>query len=580
MTLQPPTHERQELAYRVFENILEGVIVCDSELRIRMVNPAFSAITGFTGEQAIGQTPRILSSGRHDPDFYRAMWETIGHTGHWEGEIWNRRRSGEVYPEYLSITALKDEHGSVRHYIGVFTDISHRKLSDHQLHRLVHYDSLTDLPNRETFRQQLKTRIVRARTNQRRIAVLFIDIDHFKSVNDSLGHSQGNALLQIVAERLKKALREGDPNRLPDVLARLGGDEFVALVDDLALTEHAALVAKELMQRIEAPISLGGVNLHVSASIGIVVYPDSADNVDDLLLHAELAMHHVKQNGRANQQFFTQAMRDHVKRQMALRSALHGALERQQFYLLFQPQVVASSGRIGCMEALLRWRSPELGEVMPAEFISVLEETGEIEQIGHWVLEEAMRQCLAWQTHSSSPTRVSVNLSARQMRSGLIAEQIADALQRIGLPAGCLELELTESLAMDDVNTTQRALESLHDLGVRIAIDDFGTGYSSLSYLQHFYLDALKIDRSFVHRCTENRHEREIIRATLALAHSMGLEVIAEGVETEAQRDFLVGQGIDLLQGYLFSVPVDADTSTDLIEQYNGTTDSSSPTGD
>ena len=232
------------------------------------------------------------------------------------------------------------------------------------------------------------------------------------------------------------------------------------------------------------------------------------------------------------------------------------------------------------MEALLRWRSPELGEVMPAEFISVLEETGEIEQIGHWVLEEAMRQCLAWQTHSSSPMRVSVNLSARQMRSGLIAEQIADALQRIGLPAGCLELELTESLAMDDVNTTQRALESLHDLGVRIAIDDFGTGYSSLSYLQHFYLDALKIDRSFVHRCTENRHEREIIRATLALAHSMGLEVIAEGVETEAQRDFLVGQGIDLLQGYLFSVPVDADTSTDLIEQYNGTTDSSSPTCD
>lgn len=561
---------RLRLTATVFDNSLEGVIICDQDLRIRMVNPAFTVITGYTTDDVLGHSPSILSSGRHGPGFYHEMWEIIEVSGHWEGEIWNRRKNGEVYPEYLSITALQNADGLVQHYLGVFTDITHRKLSDRQLHRLVHYDTLTDLPNRDMFRQQLKSRIVRAMANRRRIAVLYIDIDHFKAINDSFGHAEGDALLQVIAERLKNGLREGDRQRPSDVVARLGGDEFVVLVDDLYEPEHAGRVAEKLLNRVQEPIALGGYTLHMDASLGIAVYPDDAESVDDLLRNADIAMYRAKQTGRGRYHFFTPEMREQARRQLQLRNALHHALALNQFHLVYQPLVGSSDGVIRGFEALLRWCHPELGAVMPGEFIPLLEESGEIERIGGWVIEQAAQQYIAWTQLTPAALRVSVNLSARQLRSGRVVAQIAATLQATGLPPECLEVEITESLAMEDVNVTQRVLSALSELGVRVAIDDFGTGYSSLSYLQNFYLDTLKVDRSFVQRCADNHHDREIIRATVALAHSMGLEVVAEGVETGAQRDFLIEQGVDLLQGYLFSRPVGAGDAGALLEQRGG----------
>lgn len=569
VTEQDRLQRQLELAAAVFDSSYEGVIICDAQLGIQMVNPAFTAITGYSGDEAIGRTPGMLSSDRHGAAFYQEMWEMIELSGHWEGEIWNRRKNGDVFPEFLSITAMKDADGLVGHYIGVFTDVTHRKLSDRQLHRLVHYDTLTDLPNREMFKQQLKSRMVRARSNHAQLALIYIDVDNFKAINDSFGHAEGDSLLQVIAERLKNTLREGDRRRPPDIVARLGGDEFVVMIDDLHEVDHAGVVAQKILERIQRPVSLGGYTLPLDASLGIAVYPVDAENVDDLLHHADMAMYQAKRSGRGHYEFFTRQLRERVHRQMQLRGALHDALELGQFHLVFQPQIGAHNGMIRGIEALLRWEHPELGMVPPFEFIPLMEETGYIEAVGLWVIKEAARQCVAWKQRSAGPLRIAVNLSARQLRSASIVEDIKETLAATGLPPTCFEIELTESLAMEDVKITQRVLAQLSELGVRIAIDDFGTGYSSLSYLQHFFLDVLKIDRSFVGRCVDKHHDREIVRATIALAHSMGLEVVAEGVETAEQCAFLREQNVDLLQGYLFSKPVSAEEAGRLIECQN-----------
>lgn len=560
--------ERLRLTEAVFEYSLEGVIVCDQEFRILMVNPAFTAITGHSAEEAVGKTPAILSSGRHDPGFYQEMWEMIETSGHWEGEIWNKRKTGEMYPEYLSITAIKDDDSTCR-YIGVFTDITHRKLSDRQIHRLVHYDSLTDLPNRDLFLQQLKSRLVRAKANRRRVGVAYVDVDRFKAVNDSLGHSEGDKLLQVIANRLKQVLRCGDRNRPCDVVARIGGDEFAILIDDLARTEDAALVAQKLLDRINQPISLTGLTLNMNASLGIATYPDDGDNVDDLLRNADLAMYQAKQLGRGRYQFFTADLRRGAQRQLSMRRALGEALDNQQFRLVYQPQVSTFSGVIRGIEVLLRWDHPQWGEVSPLEFIPILEENGEIERVGQWLIDQACRQAVRWKSRSNSPLRIAVNLSARQFRDGDIVAQIDRALVDTELPSSCLEVELTESLAMANVDVTNKVLTRMRELGVRVSIDDFGTGYSSLSYLQHFRVDALKIDRSFIHRCVDNPHHRNLTRSIIALAKAMDLEIVAEGVETDAQRQFLAEQYVDLLQGHLFSRPIEAAAIEDLIDAQN-----------
>lgn len=569
ITDQAREDEYLRLTAAVFDNSLEGVIVCDQDRRILMVNPAFSAITGYGSADAIGRTPAILHSGRHGPGFYQEMWEMIELSGHWEGEVWNKRKNGEVYPEYLSITAITDDDGLACSYIGVFTDISHRKLSDQQIHRLVHYDKLTDLPNRDSFLQQLKSRLVRARATRRRIAVIYLDVDHFKAINDSLGHQEGDHLLQTVASRLKRAVRCGDRRRPCDVVARLGGDEFVILVDDLTEPQESVVVAEKLLEKIEEPVSLDGQMLNVDASLGIAVYPDDGDNVDDLLRNADMAMYHAKQNGRGQYRFFTERMRARIQRHLKIRGALHTALDQGELRLVYQPQVSAYNDMIRGVEALLRWRHPEWGPMSPMEFVPILEEDGEIERVGRWVIDQACQACVAWKRRSKGPLRVAVNLSARQLRNTDLVTHIARSLDAHGLPASCFEVELTESLAMDDVAVTQRLLASLHELGVRVSIDDFGTGYSSLSYLQNFQIDALKIDRSFIRHCVANPHDRELTRSIIALAKSMELEVIAEGVETEEQRIFLTDQQVDLLQGYRFSRPVTAEAIHRLIEIHN-----------
>ncbi|RMG34694.1 MAG: EAL domain-containing protein, partial [Gammaproteobacteria bacterium] len=558
--------DQVRLKASVFDNSLEGVIICDDDLRMLMVNPAFTAITGYREHEVLGEKPSILSSGRHGPHFYRQMWEILETSGHWEGEIWNRRKSGEIYPEYLSITALHDAEGIPKHYIGVFTDISHRKLTDDQIHRLVHYDTLTNLPNRELFRQQLRNRIVRAGRRRSKFAVIFIDVDRFKSINDTLGHREGDKVLQMMAHRLENSLRNRDGARPHDIVARLSGDEFAVIVDDLRSRDDVALVAEKILEKIKEPISLGEYTLRVEASAGITIYPDDADNVDDLLRNSDLAMYNAKQQGRGRYRCFSPMLRTQAREHLQMLDALHQALDEQQFELVYQPQVASANGLIRGVEALLRWQHPKFGKVPPSQFIPLLEQEGQIQRVGLWVLERSCRQAMEWKAFSSLPIRLAVNLSLSQIRSPDFADEVRGVLAQSGMPPACLEVELTESVAMDDVKLTQRVLGRLKEMGVRISIDDFGTGYSSLSYLQYLNVDALKIDRSFIDRCLENRSDELIVRSIVALAHSIDLEVVAEGVETQAQREFLGGLGVELLQGYLFSEPVSADEITRMLE--------------
>lgn len=549
-----PYHVR--LKASVFDNSHEGVIICDENLQMLMVNPAFSAITGYREDEVLGKKPSVLSSGRHGAHFYREMWNVLETSGHWEGEIWNKRKSGEIYTEYLSITALHDAEGMPKNYIGVFTDISHRKLTDEQIHRLIHYDILTNLPNRELFRQQLRNRIVRAGKRQSKFAVIFIDVDRFKAINDTLGHQEGDKVLQLIAHRLENGLRNRDGGRPHDIVARLSGDEFAVIIDDLRHKEDVTLVAEKILDKIKEPISLGEYTLRVEASVGISIYPDDADNVDDLLRNSDLAMYDAKQNGRGRYRCFTPVLRTHARRQLKMLDALHQALDNDQFEVVYQPQIASANGLIRAVEALLRWEHPEFGAVPPSQFIPLLEQEGEIQRVGLWVIDEACRQMVKWKGVSNLPIRLAVNLSLSQLRSSGLVDAIAGVLKQRNMPPSCLEVELTESVAMEDVELTQQVLGRLKEMGMRISIDDFGTGYSSLSYLQYLDVDALKIDRSFIHRCLENRSDELIVRSIVALAHSIHLEVVAEGVETNAQREFLSDLGVELLQGFLFSKPI------------------------
>ncbi len=552
----------------VFDNSLEGVIICDDDLRMLMVNPAFSAITGYSEHEVLGKKPGVLSSGRHGPHFYREMWEILETSGHWEGEIWNKRKTGEIYPEYLSITALHDAEGIPKHYLGVFTDISHRKLSDDQIHRLVHYDTLTNLPNRELFRQQLRNRIVRAGRRNSKFVVIFIDVDRFKAINDTLGHREGDKVLQMIAHRLENGLRNRDGARPHDIVARLSGDEFAVIMDDLRSREDVALVVDKILEKIREPIALGEYTLRAEASAGISVYPDDADNVDDLLRNSDLAMYDAKQHGRGCYRRFTPLLRTRARDHLKMLDALHQSLYDDQLDVVYQPQIAGANGLIRGVEALLRWSHPDLGNVPPAQFVPLLEQEGEIQRVGLWVIEKSCRQMMEWKKCSKLPIRLAVNLSLSQLRNPEFTDQITGVLEQSGMPPTCLEVELTESVAMEDVELTQRVLGHLKEMGIRISIDDFGTGYSSLSYLQYLNVDALKIDHSFIRRCLENRSDELIVRSIVALAHSINLEVVAEGVETDAQRGFLSELGVELLQGFLFSRPVGALEIMDTLRQH------------
>jgi diguanylate cyclase (GGDEF)-like protein/PAS domain S-box-containing protein len=534
----------------VFESTRDGIFITDLDAQIVAVNRAFSNISGYSEFEAIGQTPRMLQSGRHDASFYEAMWSAVLGSGNWQGEVWNRRKNGELYQQLLTISTVRNEAGKPSHYVAVMTDISQLKRSEAKLDYLAHHDPLTDLPNRLLMQSRIQHAIERAARSRCHLALLFIDLDRFKNVNDSLGHPAGDELLAAIAKRLRSRLRE------VDTLARLGGDEFVLLIEEMSVPEDAAIVAQMLIDLLTAPFSLSqGREIYIGASIGISVFPDDGRTVTELIQHSDVAMYQAKEAGRGAFRFYTEAMSRAAQDRLHLDTRLRRALERGEFTLHFQPQVDMTSGRLTGAEALVRWIDPEEGVISPARFIPVAEETGLIVPIGEWVLRTACAQVRAWRDAGHALT-VAVNLSARQLQQADLAQRVAALMEEFGVGPDWLEFELTESMLAGEQAATEMRLRELKALGIALSIDDFGTGYSSLAYLKRFPIDVLKIDQSFVRDIPHDRNDMEIAATIIAMAHTLKLRVVAEGVETPEQLAFLKERDCDAWQGYLFSKPL------------------------
>ncbi|MCD2449347.1 EAL domain-containing protein [Methylicorpusculum oleiharenae] len=552
ITEQRKAEKQLILAKQVFDNALDAILITDTDNNIVSANNAFYRITGYSSSEVMGRNPRLLQSGRHGPDFYQEVWQSLLEQGRWQGEVWNRRKNGEIYTEWLSISTVKDGGGRIVNYIGIFSDITEAKADSDYIAFLAHYDPLTQLPNRVLLRDRLEQAISMARRENKHVAVMFLDLDRFKLINDSMGHGVGDNLLIQVGERMVQALREAD------TVARVGGDEFVLVQPAISEAEDSAVIARKILDSLRSPFNCDGYELTVTTSIGIALFPEDGNDFDTLLKNADTAMYSAKQNGRDNYEFFTVGMNTETMERMSLESQLRRALEQGQFELFYQPEIDSENGRLTGMEALLRWRHPDLGLVLPGKFISLAEDTGLIVPIGAWVLREACRQNALWQRQGLAPVVMAVNLSALQFRRRDLRETIADALKDYGLDASWLELELTESIVMSEAETTIATLQALKSAGIKLSIDDFGTGYSSLAYLKRFAVDKLKIDRSFICNIPSDAEDAAIVRAIISLAHELGLCVIAEGVETMEQLRFLRDQQCDLVQGYLFSKPVSA----------------------
>ncbi|MBK5965013.1 hypothetical protein CCR95_13195 [Thiocystis minor] len=541
--------ERQILqAAAVFEDTKEGVIIADARIRVLAVNRAFSTMTGYSAEETLGRPPDLLVVERHPPSFFRALWKRLTVTGQWQGEILSRRKDGSALPGWLSISRIRHGPGDAVQYVAILSDISAIKQSEQQLEFLAHHDVLTGLPNRLLLNDRLGRAIARAHRHQTRIAVLFLDLDRFKNINDSLGHPVGDLLLREVASRLAGRVRE------TDTVARLGGDEFIILIEDMTHEDEADAIARQLLHVLQAPYLLAERRLFVSASIGVSLYPGHGDDGEHLIRNADAAMYEAKAAGKNTYRLYTASLTEAALERLSLEQELRGALEREELELHYQPQCDARTGRIVVFEALLRWRRPASGGFIPPDrFLPLAEEAGLMIVIGDWVLARACRECRDWRNAGFPEMRVAVNLAGVQLEQGDILAATRSALANAGLPGEALELEVTESSAMQRLDEVRQTLFALRALGVTLAIDDFGTGYSSLSYLKRLPFTTLKIDRSFIGEIPEDANDMAIAHAIVVLAHTLQMSVIAEGVETPAQLAFLRGVDCELIQGYLFS---------------------------
>ena len=564
ITKQKQTEVDLRIAATAFE-LQDAMLVTDGNNVILKVNQAFTRITGYNAWEVIGKTPNLLSSGQHDRVFYAAMWDSINRMDAWQGEIWNRRKNGEVYPEWLIITAVKeseDRSKQVNHYVASFSDITSRKAAEVEIRQLAFYDPLTQLPNRRLLQERLKHSIEVERREGTRLALLMLDLDRFKAVNDSWGHLAGDALLQQVAVRISARLRE------TDMVARLGGDEFVVLLEDIAHTEDAARVAAEIISALSRSFQLTQSNdVQIGVSIGISLYPEHGASYEILMDHADAALYQAKDQGRGCYAYFSEDQTIAARERIALETRLRRAIEQGELRVFYQPQVDIASGRIVGAEALVRWLDPVEGLIPPLRFIPIAEETGLILEIGEWVLRETCRQGRLWLDAGLPPLTLAVNVSPQQFRRGDISALVATCLSETGLPAECLELEMTESGLMENQDNVMELLNKLRSQGIRLAIDDFGTGFSSLAYLKHFPLDVLKIDKSFIDDIPHLQDDMEIAATIIAMGHILGFKVLAEGVETPEQLAFLREKKCDLYQGYIKSPPVTAEAFTVLLRE-------------
>lgn len=543
-------NRRIELFAAVFENTAEGIMITDASKRIIEVNDAFTHITGYHQDEVLGRTPRILSSGRHTPAFYNEMWKSVRETDRWAGEIWNRTKTGTIYPEYLTINSLKNALGEVTHYVGIFADISTLKKSQEKLKHLAHYDTLTDLPNRSLLIERVERAIKHANRRQHRFALVMLDLDRFKHINESYGHHVGDELIARVANNLSAVIHEDD------TLARVGGDEFVLLFEEIDELSNLGFVIERIQRALAEPIDLPDQMVNMTASMGICVYPEDGANASELMRNADAAMFHAKAQGRNTYQFYTEELTRSAVEVLLLENDLRQAIERHELELYYQPQIEMKGQKIIGAEALIRWNHPVLGTVSPARFIPIAEESGLINDIGDWVLAEGCRQMSEWHKTGIKLHHLAINVAALQLSRGGLVSRLGGLLNEHKLDSQQIELEVTEGFVMDRSERSISQLRALRELGVTLAIDDFGTGYSSLSYLKDLPMNKLKIDQSFVRGLPSDSSDAALSKTIIELATGLGMEVIAEGVETEEQADFLISKGCYYAQGYLYSKPL------------------------
>ena len=553
--------EKLQLASLVLHNSSEALMVTDKDNLIVDINPAFTKLTGYSEDEAIGKNPNILRSARHDHDFYSALWSALELTGQWQGEIWNRRKDGEMYAAWMTINTIHNDEGSIHRRVSLFSDITEKKNSEELIWTQANFDYLTKLPNRRMFRDRLSQDIKKAHRGNSKLALLFLDLDRFKEINDTLGHDLGDMLLVEAAQRISACIRESD------TVARLGGDEFTIILTELEETSSVDRIADDIIQALNQPFKLIDDNVYVSASIGITLYPDDSTEIEDLLKNADQAMFVSKRSGRNRFSYFTTAMQQAAQHRLHLLNDLRVALAKKQFKLHYQPIVEFNTGRIHKAEALLRWFHPERGIINPAEFIPLAEESGLIHELGDWVFSEAAKQALLWRSLYGQDFQISVNISPIQIQSTDNHAHWLHQLEKQGLLGQNLVFEITEGLLLDMTPNVTAQLLSFRDAGIQVAIDDFGTGYSALSYLKKMDIDYLKIDQSFIRNLAPESSDMALCEAIVVMAHKLGLKVIAEGVETTEQNTLLAGIGCDCVQGYFHSRPLPAEQIEKLLVQ-------------
>ncbi|QXG50161.1 putative bifunctional diguanylate cyclase/phosphodiesterase [Pseudomonas viridiflava] len=549
------------LAATVFDAASEGIVIFDPDYCILTVNQAFSRVSGYQPEDVIGRRVTDIASSRDARRHFQAIHQSLEQTGRWQGELVEARKNGELYPQWLQLNVVLDKAGKLSHIVGFFSDLSSRRAAEERMRYLAHFDELTGLANRSLFNERLREARERVRSGGRSLALLHINLDRFKLLNESLGHEIADQLLRHVARRLSSAMPEAD------TIARLSGDEFAVLFDGYSNLSSLARVTNRLLGKLRVPLAVAGHELVISASVGISLLSDSAREVSALVSQANMAMQHAKHLGGNNFQFFTQSLQASTLERLQLEIQLRRAVDEQQLQVFYQPKLCLRTGRLDSAEALVRWHHPQRGMVAPGEFIGLAEETGLISAIGEFVLRQACWQACEWQRQGMAPIRVSVNLSVHQLRQGKLVSLVRQVLEETGLAPQWLELELTESQLLDSVEHIIVTFQQLRDLGVKMAIDDFGTGYSSLSYLRRFPVDYVKIDRAFISGLGDGTEDAAIIQAIISMAHSLGLKVVAEGVENQSQLEFLRSHGCDEVQGYLISRPIEATAMAGILLQ-------------